>query len=200
VGKSVVASRLAHVLGARAMLEPAGGNPFLEQFQQDRRKYAFQTQVFYLLARHQMLQEILQGDLFSGGTVTDFLFERERIFAALHLAPAELTLYERIYQVVKDRVPRPDLVIYLQARPEVLHGRIRRRGGQTPAGPSLKELEELSSVYNEFFFHYQATPLLVVNTSDVNLADDEEEVRHLATEVRHSRGGARHYIPRTLPR
>ncbi|MEW5855652.1 MAG: deoxynucleoside kinase [Myxococcota bacterium] len=195
-GKSLVATRLAELMGARAVLEPQGANPFLEHFLRDKRKYAFQTQVFYLLARHQQLQDLIQGDLFSGGTVTDYLFERERIFAALTLSKDEQSLYERIYQVVRERVPRPDLVIYLQARPDVLYARLRRRGQTHPPAPALRELEEMTDVYNDFFFHYQATPLLVVNTNDVNLADDEEEVRQLALEAMRARAGARHYIPR----
>ncbi len=196
VGKGAVARRLAAALGLQAVLERPQDNPFLASFQQDQATYAFQTQVFFLISRQQVLSQLQQGDLFSAGTVTDFLFERERIFAALHLGAEELALYDRIHAVVKERIPKPDVVIYLQARPHVLMERLKARGPD-PHRPVLKDLEEMNRVYSEFFFHYSGTPLLVVNTSDVDLDRDDEEMRHLAMEVLRLRGGTQHYIPRT---
>ncbi|MBI5493487.1 MAG: deoxynucleoside kinase [Deltaproteobacteria bacterium] len=194
-GKSAVAERLAAALGLETVLDNPRDNPFLEAFLGDKARYAFQAQVFFLLNRHQLLARLTQGDLFSAGTVTDFLFERERIFAALHLSPEELALYDRIHAVVRERVPRPDLVVYLQAPAEVLHQRLRHRGPD-PHRPALRDLEEMNRVYNDFFFHYADTPLLVVNTADVDLSRDDTELRALATEILKLRGGTRHYIPR----
>jgi len=195
-GKTALATKLAGSLGSVALLEPVGGNPFLEPFFKEPSKYAFQAQVFFALSRHQALQPLRQGDLFSPGTVTDFMLERERVFSALHLGPHELVLYERIYQVVKNQAPAPDLVIYLQARPEVLLERMRRRDPPQKPRVTLKELEDLCRVYNDFFFHYESTPLIVVNTSDVDVAANDDQVGHLAREVLRPRAGSRHYIPR----
>jgi deoxyadenosine/deoxycytidine kinase len=194
VGKTAVAKRLAHALGARTLLENADDNPFLEAFYRDTHKVAFQAQVFFLLSRHQLLQSLAQPDLFSGGTVADFLFERERVFAALCLNPDERALYDRIHHVVRDRVPKPDLVIYLQSRPEALSVRLRAQPGQTRR-PRPWELEELVRTYNDFFFHYNSTPLLVVNASDVDLTTDDEELGHLSQQVQRHRKGAWHYHP-----
>lgn len=196
VGKTALASKLAKALGSEALLETQGSNPFLEPFLKEPAKYAFQCQVFFALSRHQALQALRQGELFSPGTVTDFMLERERVFSAVHLTPHELSLYDRIYAVVKDRVPAPDLVVYLQARPDVLFERLRKRDPAQKPRVTLKDLEELCRVYNDFFFHYETTPLLVVNTTEVDVSASDEQVALLAREVQRPRAGSRHYIPR----
>ena len=194
-GKTAVAHRLAHLWGYRALPEPVGENPFLESFFKDRSRYALQAQLFSLLARQQLLAALAQGDLFTQGTVTDVLFERDRLQAALHLGPDELALYDKIYTVVRERVPPADLVIYLQARPDVLHDRLRARRMPLGGVPSLQTLEEWTRTYNDAFFHYARTPLLVVNINDVDLARDDDALKRVAAEAMRARGGTRHYNP-----
>ncbi len=194
VGKTTLANMLAERLGGRAILEAVEENPFLSSFHQDRRKHAFQTQLFFLLSRFQQQQELFQQDLFSQSTVADYLFAKDRIFASLTLDPNELSLYERVWQLMGPRVVKPDLVIYLQARLEVLLGRIRKRGREFERHFDAAYLEALSKAYNDFFFHYGETPLLVVNTSDIEL-ESEDDVGALLNVIRKHRKGTQHYIP-----
>src|SRR5512137_3117184 len=192
VGKTTLARALAERLGGRLVLEAVEENPFLPGFYQDRRKHAFQAQLFFLLSRFQQQQELFQQDLFNQVTIADYLFAKDRIFASLTLDPNELALYERIWQVLGARVVKPDLVVYLQARPEVLQARIRKRGRDFERSVSSEYLEQVSRAYGDFFFHYEDTPLLVVNTSDIDLAD-EGDMDALLREIRRHRRGRLHF-------
>lgn len=195
VGKTTLAQILAERLGAKLVLEPVEENPFLPQFYDDARKYAFQTQLFFLLSRFQQQQALHQGELFTQSTVADYLFAKDRIFAALTLDPNELALYERLYGALGPRVVKPDLVIYLQARTEVLLQRIKRRGRSYERQIDPHYVESLATAYNDFFFHYEETPLLVVNTSDIDIVESAEDVEALATVIRRHRKGTQHYLP-----
>jgi deoxyadenosine/deoxycytidine kinase len=195
VGKTTLAQILADRVGGRLILEPVEENPFLPAFYEDSRKNAFQTQLFFLLSRFKQQQQLYQQDLFARGTVSDYLFAKDRIFAALTLDPAELSLYDRLYEALQPRVVKPDLVIYLQARTEVLHKRIARRGRDYERDIAPDYLEALATAYNDFFFHYDDTPLLVVNTSDIDLVASEGDVEALTTVIRRHRKGIQHYIP-----
>jgi deoxyguanosine kinase len=195
VGKTVLAQALADRLGARLVAESAEENPFLRGFYADRKKHAFQAQLFFLLSRFQQQQALFQQDLFSQSTVADYLFPRDRIFAALTLAPEELALYDRVYELLGPRVVKPDLVVYLQARTDVLLGRIRRRGRDFERSIDAPWLEALARAYNEFFFHYDETPLLVVNASDIDLESNLEDVEALLAVIRKHRKGRQHYVP-----
>jgi deoxyadenosine/deoxycytidine kinase len=192
VGKTTLATALADRLGGRVVLEAVEENPFLPAFYQDRKKHAFQAQLFFLLSRFQQQQELFQQDLFSQVTVADYLFAKDRIFASLTLEPNELALYERIWQVLGARVVKPDLVVYLQARPEVLASRIRKRGRDFERSVAADYLEAVSRAYGDFFFHYEETPLLVVNTSDIDLSD-EGDLDPLFREIRRHRHGRLHF-------
>jgi deoxyguanosine kinase len=194
-GKTTLASLLAERFGGRLLAEPAHENPFLASFYEDRRKHAFQTQVFFLLSRFQQQQELFQQDLFSQVTIADYLFAKDRIFATLNLDANELALYERIYALLGARTVKPDLVVYLQARQDVLLQRIRRRGRDFERHLEPAYLEALSRAYNDFFFHYDETPLLVVNTSDVDLAGSASDADALVAVVRRHRKGTQHYNP-----
>ncbi len=194
-GKTALASLLAERFGGRLLSEPVHENPFLASFYEDRRKHAFQTQVFFLLSRFQQQQELFQQDLFSQVTIADYLFAKDRIFAALNLDANELGLYERIYALLGARTVKPDLVVYLQARQDVLLQRIRRRGRDFERHLEPAYLEALSRAYNDFFFHYDETPLLVVNTSDIDLAGSASDADALVTVVRRHRKGTQHYNP-----
>lgn len=195
VGKTTLAQILAERLGGRLVLEQHEENPFLPGFYADRKKHAFQAQIFFLLSRFQQQQALFQQDLFNQATVADYLFSKDRIFATLTLEPAELTLYQQIYELLGPRVVRPDLVVYLQARTDVLVSRVRRRGREYERGLDPAYLEALAKVYNDYFFHYEDTPLLVVNTSDIDLEGNPDDLEALLTVIRRHRKGTQHYVP-----
>ena len=195
VGKSSLAKLLAQKFGARLVQEEVGNNPFLERFYENRRKYAFQTQLFFLLSRYRQQREIAQGSLFEKGMVSDYVLAKDKIFAFLNLEEDEITLYEMVYKLLVPTVPRPDLVIYLQARPEVLLSRVRKRGVEYERNISLDYLRTLSDAYNEYFFHYDETPLLVVNTSEIDFVESPRDLEQLIREVKSAKRGTQHYIP-----
>lgn len=195
VGKTTLAQLLAERLGGRLILEPVEENPFLPAFYEDARKNAFQTQLFFLLSRFQQQQQLFQQDLFTKSTVCDYLFAKDRIFAALTLDQNELSLYDRLYDALQPRVVRPDLVVYLQARTDVLMRRIARRGRGYEREIDPAYVEALAVAYNDYFFHYEETPLLVVNTSDIDLLANEADLAALVTVIRRHRKGVQHYIP-----
>jgi deoxyguanosine kinase len=195
VGKTALAQILAERLGGRLVLEEPQENPFLPGFYADRRKYAFQAQLFFLLSRYRQQEALLQQDLFSQSTIADYLFAKDRIFASLNLEPAELALYHQVYDLLGPRVARPDLVVYLQARPEVLHARIKRRGREYERGIETSYLDALARAYRDFFFHYDDTPLLVVNTSDIDFEEDPDDLETLLGVIARHRKGTSHYVP-----
>jgi deoxyadenosine/deoxycytidine kinase len=176
------------------VLEAVEENPFLAPFYQDPRKLAFQTQLFFLLSRFQQQQQLFQQDLFSQVTVADYLFAKDRIFASLTLDENELALYDKVWEIMGPRVVKPDLVVYLQARLEVLLARVKKRGRDFERHLDPGYLDALSKGYSDFFFHYQDTPLLVVNSSDVDL-DSQADLDPLLEVIRKHRKGVRHYIP-----
>lgn len=195
VGKSSLTNILAERYRARRVMEVVEENPFLSSFYEDREKYAFQTQMFFLLSRFKQQQALFQQDLFNTVTVSDYLFAKDRIFAHLTLDPNELSLYERVFEELGPRVTRPDLVIYLQARIDVLLGRIKKRGREFERKFDPTYLEDLCTAYNEFFFHYNETPLLVVNTSDIDFVNNPTDLEALLTVVRQTKKGTAHYVP-----
>lgn len=200
VGKTSLATLLAKKFNGRLILEVVEENPFLSSFYDDRQKYAFQTQLFFLLSRFRQQQELFQQDLFNSVTLSDYLFAKDRIFACLNLDPIELGLYDRIFEALGNRTTKPDLVIYLQARLDVLFTRIRRRGREFERKIDPAYLEDLIKAYNEFFFHYNESPLLVINTSDIDFVQNEEDLENLVGVIKRMRKGTHHYIPITTPR
>ncbi|HEX9205004.1 MAG TPA: deoxynucleoside kinase, partial [Candidatus Deferrimicrobiaceae bacterium] len=175
VGKSSLAKILARKFGARLVKEEVANNPFLERFYEDPRKYAFQTQLFFLLSRYRQQKEVAQGNLFESGVVCDYILAKDKIFALINLEDDEVSLYESIYKLLVSTLPRPDMVIYLQARPEVLLSRVRKRGIAYERNISLDYLKTLSDAYNEYFFHYNEAPLLVVNTSEIDFVESPRD-------------------------
>lgn len=193
VGKSSLTHLLAERLGGRTVLEVVEENPFLASFYEDRKKYAFQTQIFFLLSRFRQQQALFQQDLFQSVTVSDYLFAKDRIFASLNLEAQELALYDRVYEALGPQVARPDLVVYLQARLDVLLARIRKRGRDFERQFDAGYLAELVHAYNEHFLHYRDTPLLVVNTSDMDFVNDPADREGLLAAIRGAREGVTHY-------
>jgi deoxyadenosine/deoxycytidine kinase len=200
VGKTSLSNILAERLGGRRILEVVEENPFLSSFYADRQKFAFQTQVFFLLSRFRQQQELFQQDLFRSVTVSDYLFDKDRIFANLTLASDELGLYDRVFEALGPRVTKPDLVIYLQARLDVLLQRIKKRGREFERKFDVGYLESLVHAYNDFFFHYTETPLLVVNTSDIDFVNHEADREDLLQAIRKAKPGTQHYLPQASRR
>jgi deoxyguanosine kinase len=193
-GKSSLAEILAEALSARIIRENPEENPFLGPFYKDPRRHAMSVQLFFLLQRYGQQSELSQGDLFArGGTVSDYLFAKDRLFASLTLSPDEMALYDRVYQMLKPRTVTPDLVVYLQARTDVLLERIRKRGRveEKPIRPDY--VEEVARAYAEFFFNYNEGPLLIVNASDIDFVNNSEDRAALITVIRRTRTGTSHW-------
>jgi deoxyadenosine/deoxycytidine kinase len=199
LGKRALAERLGTRLDATVVLDDAE-NPFLADFYAGRQGAAFQAQLFYTLGRHRRLVELRQADLFSQTTVCDFVFERDRIYAFLNLDDNELFIYQRLYDLVSQDLTSPDLVIYLQAPSDLLkrrlRGRVRHNESDEPL-PSEEYLAELNEAYNHFFFHYNATPLLVVETSQVDLSWGDSTVDEILKQIKSMPRGTQYYVPRT---
>jgi deoxyadenosine/deoxycytidine kinase len=198
-GKTALARRLAARLDAATVLEERE-NPFLADFYAGRPGSALQTQLFYLLNRHRQQIALRQADLFAQTKVADYLFDKDKIFAYLNLDDNELFIYQRLYDLLARDVPAPDLVVYLQAPTDVLTRRLKERAKETEDGASQLEvtyLRELNEAYQHFFFHYSATPLLVVETSQLDLATSDAAVDDLLRQIRSLNKGTRYYVPRT---
>lgn len=199
LGKSTLAERLGARLDATVVLED-GENPFLSGLYSGRSGAAFQTQLFFTLARHRQLLTLRQHDLFSQITVCDYLFERDRIYAFLNLDDNELFIYQRLFELVARDLSQPDVVVYLQAPTDLLMRRLRERAKREPSEtpvPSEQYLSQLNEAYNHFFFHYTATPLLVVETSQVDLTWGEDAIDDLLRQIGTMTRGTRYYVPRT---
>jgi deoxyguanosine kinase len=197
VGKSLLADRLGSRLDATVVLDEAE-NPFLIDFYAERPGAAFQAQLFFTLSRHRQQTAVRQSDLFSQLTICDYLFDRDKIYAYLNLDDNELFIYQRLYELLAEDIPAPDLVIYLQTPTDVLRKRLRERARANPELPVLDDeyVGELNEAYNHFFFHYTATPLLVVETSQLDLSWGEESLADFERQLRTMGKGTRYYVPR----
>jgi deoxyadenosine/deoxycytidine kinase len=199
LGKTTLARQLGARLDAAVVVDE-GGNPFLADFYAGRSGAAFQAQLFFTLARHRQLQRLRQGDLFAQATICDYLFERDRLYAYTILDDNELYIYQRLYDLVARDVPVPDLVVYLQAPVDLLK-RLRRERTRHDEDertlPGETYLAELSEAYNHFFFHYTATPLLVIETSHVDLGWGDDTVDDVLRQIQQMGKGTRYYVPRT---
>lgn len=195
VGKTTLARRLAQALGARSLLERPEENPFLERFYQSRKYFALPTQLFFLFQRARQIQELKQGELFTTGFVGDFLIEKDRLFAHANLDSDELRLYEQVYQQMSFDLPVPDRVIYLQAPVDVLFERIRKRGIAYEGSIDRDYLQTLVDAYTQFFHHYTAAPLLVVNAAEINPVDRESDFRTLLDYIVRIRSGRHFFNP-----
>jgi deoxyadenosine/deoxycytidine kinase len=183
-GKTSLARRLAARLSAELMLEQPAENPFLARFYQDMARYALPTQLFFLFQRARMLEPLAQPDMFGRATVADFLLDKDPLFARLTLSGDELALYEKIFAALRPSSPAPDLVIYLQARPTVLIARVRRRGAGFERGINEEYLGLLAESYARFFYHYAASPVLIVNSENLNFVEREGDFELLVSRVR----------------
>jgi deoxyguanosine kinase len=196
VGKTTLAQVLARELNARLMLEEGEQNPFLARFYEDPEKYAIPVQLYFLLTRYNQQRELMQRPLLERATVADYLFAKDRIFANLNLAPDELVLYEQVYKLLDSKMAKPDLVVYLLARIDVLAERLRRRNRDFERDISYEYLERVSTAYRDFFFYYDEAPLLVVDTSEIDFVNNPSDLADLIREIDRAGQGVQHYVPR----
>ena len=200
VGKTSLTSLLAEELGARLILERAEDNPFLPDFYKDPIRYRFQTQMFFLLSRFSQQQEMSQPDLFTRITISDYLFDKDRIFAYLNLDENELALYEQFYKILEPKVVKPDLVIFLQADTDTLLKRIKQRGRQFEKEINQDYIATVNEAYNHFFFRYTETPLLVINTSDIDYVNRRADLDDLLKYILGMKQGTQYYVPKSRKR
>jgi len=198
-GKTSLAKKLKNYLNAKLILEQFKHNPFLEKFYDNRRRYAFQTQMFFLINRYKQQEEIKQGDIFNNYIIADYIFEKDRIFAYLNLQSDELKLYESIYPLLAKNVVKPDLVIYLQSKIDRLMYNIKKRGREIEKNITRSYIEELSEAYNNFFFMYNSTPLLIVNSSEIDFINNEKDFEELYNQIfRSDRAIVEYFNPEPL--
>jgi deoxyguanosine kinase len=195
-GKSSLANMLSEKLGANRIMEEFEENPFLAKFYDDRKRYAFQTQMFFLVNRYKQQQQLNQQELFSKYIVSDYIFEKDKIFAYLNLSGEELKLYENLFPLLERDIPKPDLVIFLQSSIDRLMQNIKARGRGYEKNLTRAYLVELSEAYNNFFFKYNNTPLLIVNTTEIDFVNCTEDFDELYTQIfREDRGFIEYFKP-----
>jgi len=187
-GKTSLARKLSERYGASLVLEEPADNPFLERFYREGRRYALPTQLFFLFQRVNQLRELGQRDLFAQALAGDFLLDKDPLFARLTLDDDELALYQKIFESLQPQAPVPDLVIYLQAQPDTLVERVRRRGVPMESDISESYLRALAEAYSRFFYHFDAAPLMIVNTEHLNPIERDEDFELLMRQLADMRG------------
>jgi deoxyadenosine/deoxycytidine kinase len=183
-GKTSLARRLASRLSADVLLEQPAENPFIARFYQDMARYALPTQLFFLFQRARMIEPLKQPDMFSRPTVADFLLDKDLLFARVTLSGDEFALYQKIYESLRPQAPAPELVVYLQASPAVLAERVKRRAAGFERGISEEYLALLAESYARFFYHYTASPVLIVNCENLNFVERDADFELLVSRIR----------------
>jgi len=198
-GKTTLARMLGEKLSAKIVYEKFEENPFLPKFYEDADRYAFQTQIFFLLNRYKQQQELIQHDLFHRFLVTDYVFEKDKIFAYLNLEDDELKLYENVLTAIEHSIPTPDLVVYLQCNVNRLMNNIRQRGREIERNMSEQYIRDLNEAYNYFFFRYKSAPLLIVNATQIDFVRNKNEFDDLLNEIfRPNKAPVEYYNPTIL--
>ena len=198
IGKTTLAKRLAESFNYETLLEDAEENPFLERFYQDRRSNALPTQLYFLFQRMRKLQDLRQGDMFQPVRVSDFLIEKDPLFARVTLDENEYHLYQTVYDKIIEDLPKPDLVIYLQAPTDTLYERVQMRGNAIERPIEQSYLQQLNDVYTQFFYHYDDRPLLIVNTEVINLAQGTVDYQDLVKYILQIKSGRHYYNPHPM--
>jgi len=194
VGKSTLANIIADRLSAQRVIEPEN-NPFLQAFYDGQRGAGFQAQFAFLIRRFEQLHRLEVGAKSQKTVVADYIFEKDKIFAYINLSDAELEIYNRYYQCFREQVPTPDLVIYLQASPDVLKKRLRKKNAPAEGGVSDDYIEEVVKAYEHFFFHYSSSDLLVVNTNDIDFVEHHSDLQELLRRVSEPIRGTQYFLP-----
>jgi deoxyguanosine kinase len=197
VGKTSLVKLLAEKLSARTILEQFEENPFLADFYDDPERFAFQTQLYFLLQRYQQQQELKQVDIFHNLIVTDYMFVKDRLFASLNLNEKEMALYETVANLLERNVINPDLVIYLQADTDTLMKNIHKRKRSFEKNMSHDYIDALNQVYNEYFFRYQDTPLLIINTNNIDFVNKKKDLEEIINVIRKPITGTKFFNPAT---
>lgn len=197
VGKTSLARLLSEHLNARLVLEKFEENSFLPDFYRDPDRYAFQTQLFFLLSRYRQQQEIKQTDIFHKLVITDYMFVKDRLFASLNLDEKEIPLYDAVATLLEKNVLTPDMVIYLQADTNCLMGRIISRGRDFEKNISHEYIDALNQVYNEYFFRYQDSPLLIINTNDLDFVHNKDDLEEVIRYIQQPVTGTKFFNPTT---
>ena len=195
VGKSSLAEILGVRLEAKLILEEFEGNPFLADFYNNPDRFAFQTQLFFLLSRYRQLQELNQTDLFTKTLISDYMFVKDRLFAALNLNDKEMSLYNSVATILEKNVSAPDMVIFLQAETDRLMENIKIRGREYENNIDWKYIDALSQIYNEYFFRYDKSPLLIINTNDIDFVNNQDDLEEIVQFIRTPGKGTRYYNP-----
>lgn len=197
-GKTSLAKLIAERLDAKLLLEKFEENPFLPKFYEDPDHYAFQTQIFFLLSRYKQQQELFQGELFHHFVVTDYIFDKDKIFAYLTLQDDELKLYETLIGTIEKNIPTPDLVVYLQSSVERLMANIKKRGRSYEENMSEEYIKDLNEAYNYFFFRYKAAPLLIINATEIDFVNNKEDFEDLLHQIlRKDKAPVEYYNPKS---
>ena len=196
VGKTSLAKLLAEKLDGRLILEQPEENPYLDDFYRDPQRYAFQIQLYFLTMRYRQLMMLPQQDLFHKFLIADYIFAKDRIFAYLNLEERDLVLYKRLATLMERELEKPDLVIYLQSGTERLMRNIRNRRIDYEKHISVDYLRSLNEAYNDFFFKYSETPLLVINTTEIDFVNNEEDLNDLIKQILNPPAGMKYYVPR----
>lgn len=196
VGKTSLADLMSKKLEARLILEEVEENPYLEDFYREPQRYAFQVQLFFLLSRYRQLLNLPQKDLFHPYLIADYIFPKDKIFAYMNLEKRDLVLYERVVHFLEMEITKPDLVIYLQASTDRLIENIKKRNRKVEKQISTDYIKRLNEAYNSYFFRYQETPLLVINTSEIDFVNNEEDLDDLIRQIMHPPAGVKYYVPR----
>ena len=194
-GKTSLVDLLGKQFDAQVVLEMDDENPFINKFYQDRESFGFQTQVFFLLNRYKQYMELAQRDLFSSVVLVDYLFHRDRLFAALNLKDQELKLYDQIYALLNKKVPKPDLVIFLQANTDILRSRVEKRSREYEVFMDPDYLDDVNKSFNNFFFYYSETPLLVINTNEIDFVEKKCDLEQLIIKINSHKIGREYYNP-----
>ena len=194
-GKTSLAEKLSESLGAKTIYEEFEQNPFLEEFYQDPERFAFQTQIFFLLSRYRQQQDLQQIDLFQECIVSDYLFAKDRIFATLNLSDKEMKLYDGIARLMERDIVLPELTIYLQASTDHLMHNISKRARKMEKFITKEYIQALNDLYNNFFFHYSNTPLLVINTDEIDFVNNKTDYQDILVEINHHTSGTKYYVP-----
>ena len=195
VGKTSLAHLLEELLNAKLVMEKFDENPFLPDFYLDPERYAFQTQLFFLLSRYRQQQELRQTDVFHKLVISDYMFVKDRLFASLNLDDKEMSLYDSVAKILEKNILNPDLVIYLQAETPKLMERITLRGRDFEKNMSPDYIDALNQVYNEYFFRYQESPLLIINTNDIDFVHNEEDMEEVIRYIRQPVSGTKFFNP-----
>lgn len=197
VGKTSLTRLIANYLQEEVrLIHEDINNPFLEEYYQDRGGSAFRTQLYFLLARHGQMKDLRQLDLFTQNVISDFIFEKDKIFAYLTLSDSELVIYDKLYDLLSPQIARPDLVIYLTADVKTLKKRIIKRGRGYEKDIDMEYLDEVYKAYNYFFYHYSTSPLLIVNTDEIDFSEDPDMLEDLMHQVETIERGTQYYTPR----